>query len=354
MPPGDVDALLSGPRGRRLCLEVAAGLDAEVGRLVLLRELGDGRPAEGWTMRLGASETRRLDESTVRLGDVVSAISQIETDDLDSTRIREALIASVDSARYWQEPDAADQLAGQREVRAALRPIAEAVLASDATRAWAAPRASVEWVALWRHDSSTAQLPSSAAAIAAWGAGERADEERASRERPRDPTASWSGTWWSIPQAVRSYRTALDAMDLVEDAVGDEAATLVRVRGEGRVLEIATAGDWAELCREHPLEVTSARRHDWFRVTGRDGRWVIPDLHRAAEHWDALHLTTLGYLSAATTLIPLDDERATVIGGWAPDCTLWLTDSARESGARERWYRPDQGASRRQVDTRNP
>src|SRR5690606_21256796 len=91
-------------------------------------------------------------------------------------------------------------------------------------------------------------------------------------------------------------------------------------------------------------EVTASRRHDWFRVTGRDGRWLIPDWERVAQRWDAVHLTTLGYLSAATRLIDIDGEYASVIAGWGPDSTIWLTDGAREANEpRQQWSRIEGG-----------
>lgn len=51
-----------------------------------------------------------------------------------------------------------------------------------------------------------------------------------------------------------------------------------------------------------------------------------------------MHLTTFAYLCAATALIEINDEYASVIGGWGPDATLWLTDTARESSQpRQHW-----------------
>jgi hypothetical protein len=105
-------------------------------------------------------------------------------------------------------------------------------------------------------------------------------------------------------------------------------------------LEIRTPADWTSLCSEFPLDVTASRRHDWFRTTGRDGRWVIPDWERVAEEWDAVHLTVLGYLSGAGRALPVSPDTATVIAGWDPDSTLWLTDVAREwEGPRQSWHR---------------
>lgn len=129
-------------------------------------------------------------------------------------------------------------------------------------------------------------------------------------------------------------------MTLVEDFPGWEEATVIPVRGAGRTLEIRTAGDWISLCRAYPLEVTASRRHDWFRTTGRDGRWVIPDWERVAGEWDAVHLTVLGYLGSAGRALGIDADTATVIAGWDPDSTLWLTDVARETEEeRQMWHR---------------
>jgi hypothetical protein len=87
-------------------------------------------------------------------------------------------------------------------------------------------------------------------------------------------------------------------------------------------------------------------------VTGRDSReagpWLVPDWSRVAQEWDAVHLTVAGYLASATRCIPVPDaadatgtagttgttgtagstgrvEAASVIGGWGPDVTYWLT-----------------------------
>lgn len=339
MPPGDVDALLAGPRGRRICLEVAAGLDEYVGELVLWSSMGMSRPAESWTFGW-AVEDSSSPERSVAPSEVARAINAVAPRAADEVAngeglLREALIASVGSALYWQEPDAEDQLAAAPEVHAALRPIAAAIIATDEARSWVAPWASRGWMTIWGDDGSLAAPASGAAAIIRWDAEQRSDEERALRERPDDVTANWSGTWWSLPQDARSWREPEDAMALVEDAVAPMAATLVEIVGGGRVREIASAEDWAELCREHPLDVTASRRHDWYRVTGRDGRWVIPDLRAVSAQWDALHLTTFGYLSAATMTIPVDDECASVLAGWAPDCTQWLADRFHETGMRQ-------------------
>ncbi|GAB3269784.1 hypothetical protein [Arthrobacter pigmenti] len=183
-----------------------------------------------------------------------------------------------------------------------------------------------------------------------WGRNERAEELSAARERPADPRTNWSGSWWSIPLGLIQTVGQIPAgLDLVEDSLGWEHATVIPVRGVGRTYEVHSVDDWVWLCRAYPLEVTASRRHDWFRVTGRDGRWVIPDWERVAVEWDAVHLTVMGYLSSATRILQVDADTATVIAGWDPDSTIWLTDSAREwDGPRQEWHRSfnDEGWTR--------
>ncbi|BCW71333.1 hypothetical protein NicSoilB8_23770 [Arthrobacter sp. NicSoilB8] len=57
--------------------------------------------------------------------------------------------------------------------------------------------------------------------LAEWGRKERAGEERAAREFPRDPRANVSGTWWSIPHGlVHTVGQVAAALSLVEDSLG--------------------------------------------------------------------------------------------------------------------------------------
>jgi hypothetical protein len=70
-----------------------------------------------------------------------------------------------------------------------------------------------------------------------------------------------------------------------------------------------------------------------------------------AEEADAVHLTVAGYLAAAGRALPVDDRRASVIAGWAPDTTFWFAGtSARPRGAAtwrlagERWVPAAVGA----------
>ena len=175
------------------------------------------------------------------------------------------------------------------------------------------------------------------------------DEDDRAAERPADVRASWSGTWWSIPapSALPSTIRADPAgLALVEDSHGWDAATCLPVAGPGRVLEIACAADWVDLVRAHPLDVTRSRRHDWWRATGVDGRWSIPDWVAVARDHDAVHLTVRAYLEAAGVALPVGDGTHTVVAGWDPDRTWWLAGRLRPTGEPQRWVRTDAGWER--------
>lgn len=346
------ETLLNGPRGRRLCLSYLIELAPDI-RSAVVWTSHRLDPHPGTIIRFstdGSSVDNAEPDPTYTEADIAALIRQADltpqTPDAVRTAVRDALRDSIDSARYWQEPDGADVLAALPDVRQALARVAEHIAAALPDPI--APAASDQWAIQWVHPNESTPIPQHPSALlAAWTREQREAERRASADRRTDPTAGYSGEWWSIPTDLLGTRPRqLDALEFVEDAFTWDVATAVPVHGTGRILEIDTADAWANLCRRFPMEVTASRRHDWYRVTGRDGRWLIPDWERVAEEWDAVHLTTLAYLTAATRLIIIDDEYATVIGGWAPDATIWLGDTAGERDEpREEWTRaPDDTA----------
>ncbi len=334
------DALVRGPRGRRMCLEYVARTDEAV-RTAVFWVGHEQDPNPGVLLRFVGDASDRKQDPTYTDDAVAALIDGADLTEIRVDIVRDSLQWSVDLARYWQEPDGEDVVAALPVVRGALRRVAERLVA--AIPELTATRGAVQWAVDWRPLNDAAPLESAPAAVLAeWTRAQREGEARAAREWPADPRANVSGTWWSVPQRLLTTRgSVLDALELVEDFLGWEIATVIPVRGAGETLEIRSPDDWAHLCRAYPMEVTASRRHDWFRVTGRDGRWLIPDWQRVSERWDAVHLTMVGYLSAATQLIDIDAEYGSVIGGWGPDSTIWLTDAAREwDQGREQWTRP--------------
>ena len=302
----------------------------------------------------GGSDTSRVLLTAVSSGDTeakpptpslewfMARLKSLNFSDLQGSQVQKALERSVDSARYWQPPDGEDVLAGLPVVVESLSHVAEKVVASPQMQwCWQA-RQQEQWAIGWRPVEDPAPLPKNPGkTLTEWAHKERAEEIRAARERPTDPTANVSGTWWSIPHGlIQTVGQLPAALNLVEDSLGWEQATVVPVRGSGRVLEVNVAEDWVLLCRKFPLEVTASRRHDWYHATGRHGRWVIPDWEKVAGEWDAMHLTVAGYLNVAGRALKVDPETATVIAGWDPDSTIWLTDVARElTEPRQQWHR---------------
>ena len=115
------ESLLAGPRGRRLCAELLATPDGELG------------PPRRWD-RLSLPITDPAEHARV-LDDVRAAL---QATDLTAVALpgglQAALLASVDRAVYWQEPFEVDQV-----VAALLAPVAEVVAAAPPARWWAEP-----------------------------------------------------------------------------------------------------------------------------------------------------------------------------------------------------------------------
>jgi hypothetical protein len=131
---------------------------------------------------------------------------------------------------------------------------------------------------------------------------------------------------------------------LVEDGFGQRNARCwpVSPRPGARIYEISSPEDWTELVGRYPIDVSNSRRHDWWRTTGWAGRWLIPDFAAIAADYDAVHLSIAGYLTTAGRALSVDDGR-TVLAGWDPDQTFWLTEVLAASGPGTNWLELDDG-----------
>lgn len=344
------ELLLDGPRGRRLCLELAAELDPGVrsAGFRLGYELDPGKGTSTVLLTLSSWEAGASGAEThiPSVNDLAAALRSVDASDLTEAQLMAALECSVRNARYWQEPDGEDVLAALPAIMEAFRPLAEQVLATPTWQGWSQPRDAEQWAIEWRSAQDPAPLPRNPQqALTKWAEEIRAEEARAALERPKSVYANFSGSWWSLPLSLlRTVGAIPQALNLVEDFLGWEEATVIPVQGTGRTFEIRTAEDWIFLCRAYPLDVTASRRHDWFHTTGRDGRWVIPDWQQVAVEWDAVHLTVSGYLHTAGRALQVGRDTASVLAGWDPDCTLWLADVAREADAPRQVWRQDPNA----------
>lgn len=287
--------------------------------------------------------------------DVAAALSDCPLSTPTPELLRTCLARSVDAAMYWEGPDGDDLLAATPTVRDALGRMAEWVCAA-AGAAWLAEGfVPARQVALDWPEARTPSYGAAAEVLAAWREDLSETEAEAGCDRPADPTAPYSGTWWSTPPHGLSV-TCAELSDgspsglwFVEDTLGWTRATARRVPSpaDARVLEIDGPDDWASLCRAHPVEVTASKRHDWYRATsgsrepGWAGRWVVPDWTAVAAHYEGVHLTYAGYLSSAGLAIPIEDPTAddgarSLIAGWNPGATYWLRDLT-DVGAPVEW-----------------
>jgi hypothetical protein len=375
--PQEPQELLAGARGRRLCFEIVNPrlADVPVGIAPAWRELLLRGSTEASPQQLAAELG-----SLVAAADLATAFAATT-----QTGLFEALRASVDAARYWQPSDECDQALAWPEVAEELGPVARAVTARPAAAWWDSPiaRDSQQFVAALDRDWAPADadagpaLSGTADRLAAWRVS-TLEDERGAADKPADPAAPYSGHWWSSPAASGFVATSRSlpglpsvGLELVEDAAGwrEVAGWPLVPAAAARVYEIRGPQDWARLATRYPLDVSMSRRHDWWRVTGLAGSWIIPDYAAVAADYDAVHLTIGGYLTTAGRAMALGDEEPggwvrlaggagqagevlsagagqaqasarTMLAGWNPDETYWLADVLTSAGPPVRWLNP--------------
>jgi hypothetical protein len=298
--------LLEGPRGRRLLWQLVEGR---------LRE--SGRPVP-----------RGADPDGVR-----SAVRGLGRDTASEAELLQAFADSVCWARYWQEPDDLDTLLA--DLVEDLLVVAERV---QPPLWWSSP-VDLDDQVLVTWEGPAPGLDGAADKLRLWREAAMVDEHRARAERPSDRGAPWSGAWWSAPvmSGLASTSRPRPGVALVEDDQGWDGAALtpVAVTRPVRVLEVHSPADWTRLVARYPLDVSASRRHDWWRATGAREPLLLPDYSAAAEDWDGIHVSPRGYLTTATRALAVN-AGSTVLAGWNPDQTWWLTDCLQVAGPSER------------------
>jgi hypothetical protein len=285
-----------------------------------------------------------MDELTLALGSP-DALTTAES--AGASGLLAGLAEAVNAARYWQEPDETDELLLKPTVLTALGPIANSL--SDSLAAWLRPtsvaldrQCFVQWTD--EHKLPPPSLAGAATKLARWKASAIADERKAT-DRPKDPAARWSGRWWSTPalsDLVTTTRslTGLGAtkLTLVEDSLGWKRARVwpLAPAPGSRVYEISDPTAWTDLVARYPLDVSLSKRHDWWRTTGVDGPWLMPDWSAVAADYDGVHLTVPGYLATAGRYLAVR-QSGTVLAGWNPDETYWLNDVLRPGSGPSEW-----------------
>ncbi|XAS68197.1 hypothetical protein V3C33_02370 [Micrococcaceae bacterium Sec5.7] len=285
-----------------------------------------------------------LDDLTEALGRSDSMAAAASAGDHE---LLAGLAEAVDAARYWQEPDETDALLVLPSVHAALRPVADELCKTVAASWWSSLMAPdrqcyVQWTD--EQKLKPPGLTGAAGNLGRWRDATLADERQAA-ERPRDPAAPWSGQWWSTPalsDLVTTTRSlgGLGAAKLmfVEDSLGWKRARVwpLKPAAGSRIYEITGPTAWTDLVANYPMNVSLSKRHDWWRTTGIDRTWLMPDWSAVASDYDAVHLTTVGYLSTAGRALSVGNS-GTVLAGWNPDETYWLADVLSQAAPSSEW-----------------
>lgn len=360
----EASRLLAGPRGRALCAAVV-GLDGfhllraldhptsgAVFEAVEAENLGrPGWPPPGWDAVRGRSRQAQAHPPPEPSQVLARAVDAVDFDALGDVRdeltLLPCLVAAVVDVMF-----SGDEEALREALRAAadvLVPVAEALARAPGAAWWwgQCDKGTQRWL---RFSSGPERPPLVGArdALADWARSEAEGEARSAAMVPFPPRGGspcYSGTWWSTPPYRRLVRTTravpgLPAVGLVlmEDSPPDEALEVWEVNPspQAKVFEVDGAEAWCELTERFPMEVTLSRRHDWWRWTGWEGRWFIPDWAQVAGAFDGVHLSVAGYLEASYRALAVDGG-ATCIAGFDPDETIWLTDVLTSCRTSEPW-----------------
>jgi hypothetical protein len=261
------------------------------------------------------------------------------------------------STEGYSTPAAEDDRELVEREREVLGPVAEALMASPATGWWTSScaRRDQHFVDL----GPDARWPSPpllrpAAALDA-GIAEEDDDERQLRADdqltfpPPDHTAYMGQLAWSTPTTAWSTTRSvpgslpLPALGLVREWSGEGPNRAKRywsatVDGDARIYEIDSADAWVRLVERYPRDVTFTRS-TWWQHTRWPGPWLLPDWGRVRADFDAVHLSVVGFLEAATIVLPVGEAR-TALSMWEPDGTYWLNDVIT-LGEAQAWQRAD-------------
>lgn len=311
------DDLVAGPRGRDFLMEVA-----------LASESNDG-PLFQATWRIGSYMERnarkfgiaREHSAQARATTVAPLLEQVPLVELSPVLLHDALEHTVFRATYWQPPMDGEVFLAAAPLRRGLFRIARHVAASEVTAGWSDlfrpdGQASVSW------RETEEQAPSVAEALDTW------------REEAQTRSLWWSTPPWPVMVTTGELADGTPGgLRFVEDGRGWESGQVrqVSVSADARVFTITGPGDWAQLCRRFPLDVTAGKGQDWRLATGYPHGWAMPDFVQVARHYDALHLSMRGYFATAGRVVPVDERHASMLAGWSPGRTFWFTEAVELS-----------------------
>lgn len=332
--------LLGGPLGRALLADVA-GIDglrllAAAGKpvpdgvafLTASSGTGDRTDGSGWPAEWTTDER---DASALIAAAVASAaVPTSQPWYGDQAELLRHVAAVVGGWAFGGRQDAEQMLAENAEL---FGPLAEAVAGAPSAAWWWQPadRQNQRWLGCAHHpELARGDAVAGAVRVAAEAESEGDD----ALPWPAPDGEIYSGTWWSGPLGHTVWTTrgnvaGLPAVGLAcaEDALGAERFDIWQVETDpaARIYEVRAPEDWGRLAASYPRDVTLSRRHDWYRWTGHEGPWILPDWPAVARRWDGVHVSVGGYLSTAGMRVEAGGA-ATLLAGWDADQTLWLND----------------------------
>jgi hypothetical protein len=344
MPEQDVREadLLAGPRGRELCARMA-GIDV----VELDVQLG---PPQSWSVFVAdpaaAGQGPAADEGAVSDSDEPAVVAVDPGDELFGVR---ELAEVAEGASYWGGvPADADPL-DDPVLKPAIRAMAARLARAEGCRWWWSDidRSAQDYVQ-WAARTEPAPVLGQAADMLR-NVGLKDDEREASMNKYlRRPAGKGpGGQWWThpFPGAISTTRRVgrLGALLLAgqEDGFGDTEAVVwpLAVADTARIFEVDSPRAWQALVSAYPRPATASYRHTWA-WTGWNGDWLAPRWSAVARDWDGVHLTVAGYLSTAGCPLPVGTAR-TMLAGWNPDQTYWLTDVLTHAGQAQAWHNVD-------------
>ncbi|MGC8481899.1 MAG: hypothetical protein ACP5PJ_10150 [Acidimicrobiales bacterium] len=323
------DHLLQGPRGRRLCWEFVDQLTFDLNGRSGLFPMRHSTP--------GGTVT--LEETAAYCDNQIAVVRErLSVENIDDDLLVALLRNVVGSARYWQPPDEIDQWLMEREVAEVFRPVATAIASHPLTTWWVSDIARNSQHCIVHTPTESIDYDS-VQALSDWAACIRTDTER------------WigpdtTGLWWTGPLGPHLAATTrvhpgwgIVGLSLMEDAPDLQALASVplSIEREARVHEVHSTDDWRVLVNLAPLDVTRARGNDWSRATGLNRQWLVPNWEKISSTIDGVHLSLGGYLALAGVPIEINPGVTSLIAGWNPDETYWLTGLASAHGPITTW-----------------
>lgn len=306
---------INGPRGRFFCYELAAIASNDDGRSPVYALMFDlawmfSQHQDG-TFRITLGE-EKVPSSKATIAKLAAALDDVDLSGIRSHHLLEAFQASVDEARYWQDPTGTDMVLASSLLREPLSRIATHVASMDEAAWWFGPASGEQW--------ESAYIP---------------------EELPRDePGSVWehvddgwetSPGWGRVSSSRLLDRVPVHAL-LKEDRLGEDEEGR-QILNPPTVTEV-DEGLWRDLCMRFP---NPAKRYRSECLDGHGGPgkpWVSPNWAEVGREYEALHLSLAAYLQLSGAVMDLGEYR-TVITGWDPDVTYYFREV--EKGPRRIW-----------------